>query len=187
LADGEDIAIMQRQVCSRVAVHGGNELDVYVPSNGLRTMTFGIARKVGSLRVRGFLEATGYTDQILDMHVGRKRIAAGLGHFAFHIDRRWVNFCCVPMNDEPVARLKRNVVCGISGQSPAQVHTEDLHCSVKLGAEELRGIERSILGDAARKKHGILQPHLSGSAVLAWNANFSADPDFGGGLKVVTA
>src|SRR5690348_4578615 len=82
LPDREDIAIVQRQICRAVALHGGGGLYVHVLGIGLWSVSFRITRKVGNLGVRAFLQPTRHANHVLDTHVGGKGIAAWFGNLA---------------------------------------------------------------------------------------------------------
>src|SRR5712692_7093401 len=121
------------------------------------------------------------------MHVCSEWITPRLGYFSLDENRRRINSARIAVHQQAVARLHHDVVHGIPRKGFAEIDAQNFHRAVGLRAEELRGIERSILRDPSCQINRVPQVRLARSTILPRLANFTANPDFRRGLKIVTA
>src|SRR5215469_15197596 len=121
------------------------------------------------------------------MHIARQWEPAGPGNFSLDGDRRGVNLCQVPVDQNAIPRIDFQVFRWRPGQGFAEINAEDSKGSVRFRPEKLRGFQIRILCRPSRQKNCILEPDLSRSLILARFAYVAANPNAWRQVKVIPA
>ena len=107
LWNGQNISIAQQFVFGGVTGRYGRKLNRYIFAVRVLRITRSVPGKMGIDRISRALQPSGHLDQIFDVHVGRQRITARLGHFTFHIHRSGIYLRGVALHKKTIARLQQ--------------------------------------------------------------------------------
>src|SRR5208337_4574818 len=185
--NGEDVAIAQSKIGLGLTAQGICKIDAYKFTADLSLRSFREPHQIRGVGVSAAFQSACDLHEIFNMHIRGEWIAPRLGDFAFDVHRWRIKPGGTSLNQKAVTGLQQDVVAGISGNGFSEIHTQDLHRAVGLRPEKLRGAERSIGRNAARKKNCISQPDFTGSIVFSGRSHFPANPDGRRSLEVILA